>query len=141
MILTGRRISAQEALIMGLANRVVSADELDHALELLLGELKGKSRAVLRVALKGLREISLNNFSQALQRSEELYLNELLKTEDVEEGVQAFLEKRKPRWATAETFRPIDPQSLELEPIERSPRPSLAPDCPSVYHDLVLISF
>jgi len=99
MILTGRRISAQEALIMGLANRVVSADELDHALELLLGELKGKSRAVLRVALKGLREISLNNFSQALQRSEELYLNELLKTEDVEEGVQAFLEKRKPRWS------------------------------------------
>jgi cyclohexa-1,5-dienecarbonyl-CoA hydratase len=99
MVLTGRKITAQEALLMGLINRVVPADELDHALELLLGELKGKSRAVLRVALKGLREISLKNFSQMLQRSEALYLDELMKTEDVEEGVRAFLEKRKPRWS------------------------------------------
>jgi hypothetical protein len=33
-----------------------------------------------------------------LKRSEETYLNELLKTEDVEEGVRAFVEKRKPIW-------------------------------------------
>jgi cyclohexa-1,5-dienecarbonyl-CoA hydratase len=98
MILTGRRIPAQDALAMGLVNRVASIDKLDHALGVLLGELKSKSRAVIRIALKGLRENSLTTFSEALRRSEELYLNDLLKTEDIEEGVLAFLQKRKPHW-------------------------------------------
>ena len=98
LILTGKKLTAQEALAMGLINRVAPAVELDQTVEALLDELKGKSRAVLRIALRGLREVAAKEFSAALKRSEELYLEELLKTEDVEEGVQAFLEKRKPRW-------------------------------------------
>jgi cyclohexa-1,5-dienecarbonyl-CoA hydratase len=72
--------------------------ELDQALENLLNELREKSGAVLRIAIRGLREVSLKNFPEALRRSEEIYLNDLLNTEDVEEGVRAFLEKRKPEW-------------------------------------------
>jgi cyclohexa-1,5-dienecarbonyl-CoA hydratase len=98
MILTGRTFSAEEAARIGLINRVLPAAELDGGLETLLGELLGKSGAVLRVTLKGLRELSLTGFSEALRRSEEIYLCELLATEDVEEGVRAFLAKRGPRW-------------------------------------------
>ena len=98
MILTGRRISAQDAAAMGLINRAAPAKELGEMLDSLLAELKGKSRAVLRIALRGLREVSLKNFSEDLKKSEDLYLQELLQTEDVEEGVQAFLAKRNPLW-------------------------------------------
>jgi cyclohexa-1,5-dienecarbonyl-CoA hydratase len=98
MILTGRRFSAQEALAAGLVNRVLPNNLLQTGLESLLDEILGKSGAVLRITLKGLRELSLEKFSDALKRSEEIYCRELLQTEDVEEGVQAFLAKRKPAW-------------------------------------------
>jgi cyclohexa-1,5-dienecarbonyl-CoA hydratase len=98
MILTGCRFSAREAQTMGLINRVVADEELEKGLEALLEELLGKSGAVLRLTLKGLRELSLRDFNQALKRSEEIYCRELLQTKDVEEGVTAFLEKRQPKW-------------------------------------------
>jgi cyclohexa-1,5-dienecarbonyl-CoA hydratase len=98
MILTGRRYSAREAQTIGLINRVVADHELDSGLEALLNELLGKSGAVLRLTLKGLRELSFGDFNQALKRSEEIYCRELLQTRDVEEGVKAFLEKRQPKW-------------------------------------------
>ena len=73
-------------------------DQIEAGLESLLEELLGKSGAVLRIAVKGLRELSLKGFSDALGRSEDLYRDELLNTHDVEEGIRAFLEKRKPQW-------------------------------------------
>jgi cyclohexa-1,5-dienecarbonyl-CoA hydratase len=98
MILTGRRFSAHEARDMGLVNRVIADDRLQQEVESLTKELLEKSGAVLRLALKGLRELSLRGFAEALKRSEEIYCRELLQTEDVEEGVRAFLQKRKPSW-------------------------------------------
>ena len=98
LILTGRRIPAREAAAIGLINRALPAAGLDAAVQELLEELRGKSRVVLRLALKGLRELTLKGFSERLARSEEIYLKELLKTDDVEEGARAFLEKRKPAW-------------------------------------------
>lgn len=98
MILTGRRFSAREAQAMGLVQRVSTGDELELNLQSLIDDLLGKSGAVLRLTVKGLRENSLRGFHENLKRAEEMYCNELLKTEDVEEGVQAFLEKRLPKW-------------------------------------------
>jgi cyclohexa-1,5-dienecarbonyl-CoA hydratase len=99
MILTGRRFSAREAQALGLINRVFADRELDSGVQTLLDELLGKSGAVLRLTVQGLRELSLRGFNEALQRSEEIYCTQLLKTHDVEEGVKAFLEKRPPNWA------------------------------------------
>ena len=98
MILTGRRFSAREAQAMGFINRVFADDELDVSLQNLVDELLSKSGAVMRLTLKGLRELSLRDFAAALKRSEQIYCDELLQTADVEEGVQAFLQKRPPQW-------------------------------------------
>jgi cyclohexa-1,5-dienecarbonyl-CoA hydratase len=99
MILTGRRFSAQEAHAAGLVNRVFASERLESGLSELLDELLAKSGAVLRLTVRGLRELSLRNFNQALARSEEIYCNDLLKTADVGEGVEAFLQKRPPNWS------------------------------------------
>lgn len=99
MILTGRRYSAREAYAMGLINRICAADQFEHELETLVEELATQSGAVLRIAVKGLRALSLEGFQQALQHSEELYCRDLLQTVDVEEGIRAFLEKRPPVWS------------------------------------------
>lgn len=98
MILTGRRFSAGEAQSMGLVNRVFAAKEWDAGVATLRDDLLGKSGAVLRLAVKGLRELALAGFDPALRRSEELYCRDLLRTADVAEGVEAFLAKRTPVW-------------------------------------------
>ena len=98
MILTGRRFTAVEAHSMGLVNRIFPANEWHAGVAALRDDLLGKSGAVLRLAVKGVRELALGGFDQALRRSEELYCRELLKTADVVEGVEAFLAKRAPVW-------------------------------------------
>jgi len=99
MILTGRRYSAAEAAQIGLINRVVPNGKIDNGVETILGELLDKSGAVLRIALKGMRSFSLSGFNDALRQSEALYCDELLRSDDVAEGVNAFLQKRKPVWS------------------------------------------
>jgi cyclohexa-1,5-dienecarbonyl-CoA hydratase len=98
MIFTGQRYSARDAERIGLINRVAPAGAIDDGIQSLLGELLDKSGAVLRIAVKGMRAFSLVGFADALQKSEALYCDELLRTEDVAEGVSAFLHKRKPAW-------------------------------------------
>ena len=98
LILTGELIDAAEARRLGLASYVVPSAELEQKTESILvrlRELSGSSLAMTRAALDlGGR----SGFESVLTEVEDLYLNELMKTEDASEGVHAFMEKRKPEW-------------------------------------------
>ena len=99
MILTGREFPAIEAEKLGLVTRVVPDDKLNEAVEELLATLKGKSRAVLSLAKKCIKAGIEWEYILALTKAEDIYFNELMKTEDVKEGVNAFQEKRKADWS------------------------------------------
>lgn len=96
MILTGAPVGAAEAARIGLVSRVVP--DLEAETRRVVRRLAGKSAAVLALARRALREGAHGPFGEALGRVERLYLDDLLPTEDMEEGVRAFLEKRPPRW-------------------------------------------
>ncbi|HET8923337.1 MAG TPA: enoyl-CoA hydratase/isomerase family protein [Candidatus Acidoferrum sp.] len=98
LILTGHQISAAEAHRLGLVTCVVPDCELSAALDGLLEELKALSPAVLRLTSRTLRHLHANDFAKQLEEVERVYLSELMKTHDAQEGVRAFLEKTAPVW-------------------------------------------
>src|SRR5256885_12099488 len=98
LILTGEIIDALEAGRLGLCNHVAPGAHLEgKLLEVLakLRELSGTSLGFARQALDLGRGRSID---AALNEQENVYLNELMKTEDANEGVKAFMEKRKAVW-------------------------------------------
>lgn len=100
MILTGEAITAEEAHRLGLVNRVVADEDLEDEVQKFSTALLAQSPAALPLARKSTRLGSRAAIESALRESERVYLEGLLRTEDAREGVQAFLEKRPPRWRT-----------------------------------------
>ena len=98
IVLTGRRLSAFECLAMGIVSRVVPPEEFEPALAALLADLQSKSRSVLKVAVRALRRAGPGDFRSALGRMERIFLEDLLRLEDAKEGIEAYLENRKPEW-------------------------------------------
>lgn len=97
LICTGRTIDATEAERIGFVTRL--ADEgLDAALATLVGELTSKSAISQRLSKKAVRASLGEHFEHALVASEKIYLEEMARTRDVDEGARAFLEKRPPVW-------------------------------------------
>jgi cyclohexa-1,5-dienecarbonyl-CoA hydratase len=98
LILTGRTISGTEAAAMGLANRAVADPELYTAVNRAVAELHGLSPAALAVTKKAVYAWDAMHFDKGLARAEKIYLEELMKTADAQEGIRAFMEKRQPKW-------------------------------------------
>ena len=98
LILTGRKVDGLEARAMGLANSAVPDDQVEVALEKLLARLSKLSPAALAITKKALYVWDAMHFDKGLARAEKIYLEELMQTNDAREGIEAFLEKREPRW-------------------------------------------
>ena len=94
----GRTYSAEEMLRYGLVSRVVPAAELGQALETALADLRRASPLILRMNVRQLKRLSGRPFAEALGQAEAAFLQELMATEDVREGIASFFEKRRPQW-------------------------------------------
>jgi cyclohexa-1,5-dienecarbonyl-CoA hydratase len=98
LVLLGEPISASEVARLGLINAVVPRVEFTAKVDEYVDRLLTKSSAALTLAKRALREGSEHRFLKALKKTEELYLEDLMRTDDMREGIQAFLEKRLPSW-------------------------------------------
>ena len=95
LCITGEPISAQEALQMGLINRV--SDDLDAGVQALLDRFLDKSPAAIRRGLYLMKRTSAMSFEESMAFTESQIALFAL-TDDAAEGQAAFREKRKPKW-------------------------------------------
>jgi cyclohexa-1,5-dienecarbonyl-CoA hydratase len=99
MILTGNIVHGDEALHYGLANDAVADEnELNDVVHEVTQRLASLSPVALALTKKALYAWDAIHFDKGLKNSENVYLDELMQTEDAREGIAAWIEKREPVW-------------------------------------------
>ena len=98
LLLTGELISASHAARLGLVNHIVPSEQLQQKTDEILAKLRELSGSSLEATRRAIDLGRGRSLDAALAEVENLYLLELMKTEDANEGVRAFIEKRKPVW-------------------------------------------
>jgi cyclohexa-1,5-dienecarbonyl-CoA hydratase len=98
LIFTGRAFSGEDAAAWGLVNRAVSQEQMDGTVREIVERLAKLSPAALAHAKKAFYGWDSIHLDKGLARAEKIYLDELMQTEDAREGIQAWMEKRQPKW-------------------------------------------
>ena len=98
LLLTGDSIDARTAEQLGLVNAVFPMSEFESLAEKWMQRLYRQSASSLRFAKKAFRLARSSDFNERLNGLERLYLEELIRTHDATEGLEAFIEKRNPVW-------------------------------------------
>jgi cyclohexa-1,5-dienecarbonyl-CoA hydratase len=98
LVLTGEPVTAERALDLGIVNRLVPEAQLDKTVNDLVNRISGHSGAVLTMAKKAILGGIGLSLRDGLKHSMNIFLNELYRLEDSQEGLRALVEKRKPNW-------------------------------------------
>src|SRR5271170_3081689 len=98
IILTGEAMTADRALELGLVNRLVPEAKLEQTVNEVIERITAHSGPVLTMAKKAILGGMGLSLRDGLKSSMNIFLNELYKLEDSQEGLRALVEKRKPNW-------------------------------------------
>ena len=98
LILTGQLIEPAEAMRLGLVNYAIPSNALSQKTTELLANFRELSAAALELTKRAIDLGRGRSLDEALKEVEDMYLHELMKTYDATEGINAFIEKRKPVW-------------------------------------------
>lgn len=98
LVLLGEPVTAERALELGLVNRLVPEAKLEATVNELIGRIAGHSGPVLTMAKKAILGGMGLSLRDGLKNSMNIFLNELYRLEDSQEGLRALVEKRKPNW-------------------------------------------
>ena len=98
LILSGDVISAQEALTLGMINKIVPEASLAEEVSRFVEKFKKLSGTVLKLTKEATLAGLNDDMDRGLKVIEKIYLDRLMKTNDAIEGLKAFLDKRKPAW-------------------------------------------
>jgi cyclohexa-1,5-dienecarbonyl-CoA hydratase len=98
LVLTGEPVTAERALELGMVNRLVPEAQLEQAVKDLVDRIAGHSGPVLTMAKKAILGGMGLSLREGLKHSMNIFLNELYRLEDSQEGLRALVEKRKPNW-------------------------------------------
>jgi cyclohexa-1,5-dienecarbonyl-CoA hydratase len=98
LVLTGEPVTAERALDLGLINRLVPEIQLQQAVSDLIMRITSHSGPVLTMAKRAILGGMGMSLKDGLKNSMNIFLNELYRLEDSQEGLRAMVEKRKPNW-------------------------------------------
>jgi cyclohexa-1,5-dienecarbonyl-CoA hydratase len=98
MLLLGSSIGAAEAERIGLITRAVADERLEAEVAALVQRFQESSAPVVQLARRAIAGGLEVPFEEGVRHAEDVYLNQLLLTQDVEEGLRAVAEKRRPAW-------------------------------------------
>ncbi|MEK7672132.1 MAG: enoyl-CoA hydratase-related protein [Bacteroidota bacterium] len=98
LLMSGETISAAEAERIGLINRVFPVEGFEKFVDEFIAKFTSNSKIILEMTKRAVDRGLYSPCMEAIGRAEELYMGEMMKTEDAVEGLKAFLEKRTPVW-------------------------------------------
>jgi cyclohexa-1,5-dienecarbonyl-CoA hydratase len=98
LLLTGETIDAQEAKALGLVNAVFPAESFEEDAKAFIEKITNQSSVVLQLTKQTVDEAYGEDYHIGVAKAENIYLNQLMNTYDANEGLRAFLQKRKPEW-------------------------------------------